>query len=180
MTYRSMLAGSGTLGAVRTYASLADCPLTVPAPRRRRRVRERPQSDSWDFDASIVTGSFHRCAVRNPTGEFSRRLGRRAGHSLAEPAIAWQRQAHTSPTCPVPDAVDSLILDLLEWLGPEPRPYTDALEAWRTSCPRLPVWEDANDRGFVARRRPPGQAALVSVTIAGAKHLRKHRPPASS
>ena len=79
----------------------------------------------------------------------------------------------------MPDAVDSLILDLLEWLGPEPRPYTDVLEAWRTSCPRLPVWEDANDRGFVARRRPPGQASLVSVTIAGAKHLRKHRPPAS-
>jgi hypothetical protein len=77
----------------------------------------------------------------------------------------------------VPDTVDSLILDLLEWLGPEPRPYGDVIEAWRTSCPRLPVWEDANDRGFVARRRAPGKGALVSVTTAGAEHLRKQRPP---
>jgi len=79
----------------------------------------------------------------------------------------------------VPDTVDSLILDLLEWLGPEPRPYADVLEAWQTSCPRLPVWEDANDRGFVARLRAPGQPARVSVTTAGAEHLRKHRRPAA-
>lgn len=77
------------------------------------------------------------------------------------------------------DNVDSLILDLLEWVGPAPRPYADVLEAWRTSCPRLPVWEDANDRGFVARSRASGQGALISVTTAGAEHLRKHRPPAS-
>jgi hypothetical protein len=79
---------------------------------------------------------------------------------------------------PVSDTVDALILDLLEWVGPEPRPYAEVLEAWRTSCPRLPVWEDANDRGFVARRRVRGQGALVSVTPAGTEHLRKHRPPA--
>jgi hypothetical protein len=79
----------------------------------------------------------------------------------------------------VSDTVDALILDLLEWVGPEPRPYAEVLDAWRTSCPRLPVWEDANDRGFVARRRVPGQGTLVSVTTAGAEHLRKHRPPAA-
>jgi hypothetical protein len=77
----------------------------------------------------------------------------------------------------VSDTVDALILDLLEWVSTEPRPYAEVLEAWRTSCPRLPVWEDAHDRGFVARRRVPGQGALVSVTRAGAEHLRKHRPP---
>jgi hypothetical protein len=76
------------------------------------------------------------------------------------------------------DTVDSLILDLIEWIGPEPRPYAEVLEAWRTSCPRLPVWEDATDRGFIARSRPPGQAALISVTPAGAEHLRQHRAPA--
>jgi hypothetical protein len=73
--------------------------------------------------------------------------------------------------------VDSLILDLIEWIGPEPRPYAEVLEAWRTSCPRLPVWEDATDRGFIARSRPPGQVALVSVTPAGAEHLQLHRQP---
>jgi D-3-phosphoglycerate dehydrogenase len=63
--------------------------------------------------------------------------------------------------------VDSLILDLLEWMGPTPRPYAEVLEAWRTSCPRLPVWEEANDRGFIARHRAPGGGALVSVSAAG-------------
>jgi hypothetical protein len=75
----------------------------------------------------------------------------------------------------VSDAVDPLILDLLEWMGPEPRRYTDVLEAWRTSCPRLPVWEDANDRGFIARRHVPGRGLLASVSPAGVEHLREHR-----
>jgi hypothetical protein len=75
----------------------------------------------------------------------------------------------------VSDTVDTLILDLLEWIGPDPRPYADVLEAWRTSYPRLPVWENANDRGFIARHHLPAQGALVSVSTAGAKHLGKHR-----
>jgi hypothetical protein len=74
----------------------------------------------------------------------------------------------------VSDTVDTLILDLLEWMGPNPRPYAEVLEAWGTSCPRLPVWEDAN-RGFIARHHAPGRPALVSVSAAGAEHLRKHR-----
>jgi glycine/D-amino acid oxidase-like deaminating enzyme len=36
-------------------------------------------------------------------------------------------------------------------------------------------WEDANDRGFVARHRAPGRGVLVSVSTAGAEHLRTHR-----
>jgi hypothetical protein len=75
----------------------------------------------------------------------------------------------------VSEAVDSLILDLLDWMGPEPRPYAEVLDAWRTSCPRLPVWEDANERGFIERRRAPGRGTLVSVSAAGAEHLRKQR-----
>ena len=80
-----------------------------------------------------------------------------------------------SPGSPVSDTVDSLIVDLLEWIGPKTRPYAEVLEAWGTSCPRLPVWEDANDRGFIARHRVPGGGALVSVSAAGAEHLRQHR-----
>ncbi len=40
--------------------------------------------------------------------------------------------------------VEALILDLLEWLAARERTYEEVLEAWRTSCPKLPVWEDAN------------------------------------
>ena len=75
------------------------------------------------------------------------------------------------------ETVDTLILDLLEWIGSNARPYTEVLEAWQTSCPRLPVWEDACDQGFIARHHAPGRGALVSVSAAGAEHLRKHRQP---
>jgi hypothetical protein len=74
------------------------------------------------------------------------------------------------------DTVESLILDLLEWMGPDSRPYAEVIDAWRTSCPRLPVWEEANDRGFIARRHEIGRGELISVSVAGREHLRDHRP----
>jgi len=77
----------------------------------------------------------------------------------------------------MPDTVDTLIIDLLRWMGPNPRPYAEVLEAWRTSCPRLPVWETAEDRGFIMRLRAPG-GGLVSVSDAGALHLRQYRQTA--
>jgi len=76
---------------------------------------------------------------------------------------------------PTSETVESLILDLLEWVGPDARPYAEVMEAWRTSCPRLPVWEEANDRGFIARRHQPGRGELVCVSTTGAQHLRSHR-----
>ncbi len=71
------------------------------------------------------------------------------------------------------DIVDTLILDLLEWIGREARPYAEVVDAWGTSCPRLPVWEEANDRGFISRHRAPGQGTLVSVSTVGAEHLQQ-------
>jgi D-3-phosphoglycerate dehydrogenase len=76
--------------------------------------------------------------------------------------------------------VDSLILDLLEWLGTSPRPYSEVLDAWRTSCPRLPVWEEANDRGYIERHHSSGTGQSVSISAVGAEYLRTHRLPASS
>ena len=73
------------------------------------------------------------------------------------------------------ETVDNLILDLLEWIGPGQRPYAETIEAWRTSCPRLPVWEDATDQGFIERHHAPGRPVLVSVSATGAEHLRKWR-----
>ncbi|MBI3504050.1 MAG: hypothetical protein HY059_04355 [Proteobacteria bacterium] len=49
------------------------------------------------------------------------------------------------------DPVEALVLDLIEWLAAAPRDYAQTMAAWRTSCPRLPVWEDAVDRGLVER-----------------------------
>ena len=50
------------------------------------------------------------------------------------------------------DTTDPLVLDLLEWIAKEPRLYADVIETWRTSCPRLTIWEDAVDGGYVARQ----------------------------
>jgi hypothetical protein len=74
------------------------------------------------------------------------------------------------------DPIEALILDLIEWIGPTPRPYDEVMDAWRTSCPRLTVWEDANERGFVAPRFLDGIGRVVTVTDAGMAHLARHRP----
>ena len=76
----------------------------------------------------------------------------------------------------MPDPLESLVLDLLEWIGPNARPYPEVLEAWRTSCPRLPVWEDANIRGFVTCCHETGRGVVISVSPEGWAHLREHRP----
>jgi len=69
------------------------------------------------------------------------------------------------------DPVEPLIVDLLEWIGRAPRPYAEVIEAWRTSCPRLPVWEEANARGFLEQRHAEGGGAVVVVTGAGLRRL---------
>ena len=74
------------------------------------------------------------------------------------------------------ETVDTLVLDLLEWMGSRARPYDEVMEAWRTSCPRLTVWEDATARGYVERRSDPRLGRVVTVTAAGAAHLQRHRP----
>ena len=76
------------------------------------------------------------------------------------------------------DPVDALVLDLLEWIGPRARPYAEVLEAWRTSCPRLPVWEEANSRGYLTHVRTDRAGTLVSVSPAGHSFLGAHRPVA--
>jgi hypothetical protein len=64
------------------------------------------------------------------------------------------------------DTVEPLILDLLEWVAGGERGYVETMDAWRTSCPKLPVWEDANARGLVTRLVRSG-APFVAITPAG-------------
>jgi len=63
------------------------------------------------------------------------------------------------------DPCNTLIRELLEWIGPSPRPYAETLEAWRTSCPRLPVWEETNDRGLLVRHRAPIRPTLENASL---------------
>ena len=66
--------------------------------------------------------------------------------------------------------VESLLRDLLEWLAAGERDYIEVMDAWRTSCPKLPVWEEANDRGLVEVQWTEGRS-IVHLTPKGRQLL---------
>ena len=58
------------------------------------------------------------------------------------------------------------MLELLTWVTARPRTYEDVVEAWRSNCPRLAVWDDAVTARLVVAR-PDG----VALTERGAAAL---------
>jgi hypothetical protein len=64
------------------------------------------------------------------------------------------------------DTADPLVLDFVEWIAREPRPYSEVIATRRTSCPRLTIWEDAVDGGCFG--------LIVTVTEDGERLLREH------
>ena len=70
------------------------------------------------------------------------------------------------------ETTDPLVLDLVEWIAKQPRLYSEVIETWRTPCPRLTIWEDAVDRGFVTRETVAGAGVRVAITEGGEKFLR--------
>jgi hypothetical protein len=46
-------------------------------------------------------------------------------------------------------SLQALTLELLTWVSAKPRTYGETMEAWRTTCPRMPIWEDAVSGGLV-------------------------------
>ena len=63
-------------------------------------------------------------------------------------------------------AVTSSTLQLLEWIAERDRTYAQTMEAWKSSCPRLTVWEDAIADGLVRVHR-----GTVLLTEAGTELL---------
>ena len=74
----------------------------------------------------------------------------------------------------VPDTLEPLIVDLIEWVAARERTYEEVMDAWRTSCPRLPVWEDANDRSLLKTETVEGRF-IVRPSIVGLALLKQHR-----
>ncbi|MEO0544932.1 MAG: hypothetical protein AAFY99_14040 [Pseudomonadota bacterium] len=64
-----------------------------------------------------------------------------------------------------------LIKDLVTWIAKEPRRYEDVMDAWRTSCPRLPIWEDAVEFGFIERAQGEDGTTIVRATETGRAFL---------
>ena len=71
-------------------------------------------------------------------------------------------------------AADALVLDFVEWIAASRRRYADVMDAWKTSCPRLTIWEDAIDQGLVQRCRIDGELS-IEATEAGCNLLAKTR-----
>jgi hypothetical protein len=74
----------------------------------------------------------------------------------------------------MPETADPLVLDFVEWIARERRCYSEVVDSWRTSCPRLTIWEDAADQGFVARETIAGSGLMVAITENGKQFLRTH------
>jgi hypothetical protein len=62
-------------------------------------------------------------------------------------------------------ALRLLTVQFLAWTAQAPRTYAEAMAAWRTFCPRLPVWEDALDGGLVRLEPVPGAAMAESAVM---------------
>jgi hypothetical protein len=66
---------------------------------------------------------------------------------------------------------DALMFDLLDWISSRPRTYAETMDAWRSNCPRLLVWEDALLAGLVrvassrVELTPVGEAALEARKV---------------
>jgi hypothetical protein len=56
----------------------------------------------------------------------------------------------------------ALTIQLLSWIATKPRSYGETMEAWRTSCPRMPVWEDAVSEGLIT---VAGNAAMKARSV---------------
>jgi hypothetical protein len=65
--------------------------------------------------------------------------------------------------------VDRLTLEFLDWVARCPRTYAEAMEAWRTTCPRMTVWEDALLAGLIRVERADEAAGdkMVALTDSG-------------
>jgi hypothetical protein len=65
-------------------------------------------------------------------------------------------------------AAHGVMLQFLSWLSERPRTYGEAMETWRSSCPRYTVWEVALADGLIeVEKSNPVREAVVTLTDRG-------------
>ena len=69
------------------------------------------------------------------------------------------------------DSPSLIMIQFLSWVADRPRSYAETMDAWRTSCPRLSVWEDAVIADLVRLEGEGGR--VVKLTNRGAAVLRQ-------
>ena len=70
------------------------------------------------------------------------------------------------------------MIQFLAWVADRPRNYAQAMDAWRSSCPRLSVWEDAIIEGLV--RIESNANRTVRLTALGSALLAKVQPQSAA
>jgi hypothetical protein len=58
---------------------------------------------------------------------------------------------------------EALRRQMLEWIAASPRDYSEVMEVWRTSCPRLAIWEDACIDGLIDYEPGTGKVILSAA-----------------
>ncbi len=78
------------------------------------------------------------------------------------------------------DAVTPAMLELLTWVAERPRTYAEAMQAWRSNCPRESPWEDSSLQGFIGVVDTGGTMDLSAVVLTpqGRAALEFNRSPA--
>ena len=81
-------------------------------------------------------------------------------------------------------SVERLTLQFLAWVADGDgdgeatrtlRTYAEAMDAWRTSCPRLTIWDDAIRDGLIqVENGSPRERSIVRLTERGRAMLRRH------
>jgi hypothetical protein len=70
------------------------------------------------------------------------------------------------------------MVELLRWVASRPRTYAEAIDAWRSSCPRCPVWEDAFADGLLELEGDgPIHQSAVTLTARGKALLERPMGP---
>jgi hypothetical protein len=88
--------------------------------------------------------------------------------------------AVSEPATPTVDPSALLLLQFLVWVDAQPRAYGETMSAWRTSCPRLPVWEDATAEALIRLEAGNGTRlgdSLVVLTERGRAALAAAQAP---
>ncbi len=65
---------------------------------------------------------------------------------------------------------EALTRQMLEWIAARPRDYAEIMETWRTSCPKLSIWEDACIEGLIDHE--PGTGKVI-LSVAGREFLNR-------
>jgi hypothetical protein len=66
-----------------------------------------------------------------------------------------------------------IMIQFLQWVADRPRSREDVMEAWRSSCPRFPVWEDARADGLIRQRGGEAGEHHVELTARGRDALKR-------